>query len=76
MSAWGKTRGNQLGYRIFVALIKIAGVLPAYVLLRFVTIYYFFFLARPKNLCTIIFKKDSAMATLKRRWPFIKILIT
>jgi predicted LPLAT superfamily acyltransferase len=44
MSAWqGKSRGTPLGYRIFVWILKTFGVLPAYFLLRFVTLYYFFF---------------------------------
>lgn len=44
MSAWqGKSKGTPLGYRIFVWVLKTFGVLPAYFLLRFVTLYYFFF---------------------------------
>lgn len=44
MSAWhGKSKGTPLGYRIFVWILKKFGVLPAYFLLRFVALYYFFF---------------------------------
>ncbi|MBX2933501.1 MAG: lipid A biosynthesis acyltransferase [Ferruginibacter sp.] len=44
MSAWqGKSKGSPLGYRIFVWVLKTFGVLPAYFLLRFVSLYYFFF---------------------------------
>ncbi|MBG9376673.1 lipid A biosynthesis acyltransferase [Panacibacter sp. DH6] len=44
MPSWqGKSKGTPLGYRIFVAVIKRAGVLPAYILLRFVAFYYFLF---------------------------------
>lgn len=44
MAAWqGKSKGSPLGYRIFVWVLKTFGVLPAYFLLRFVTLYYFFF---------------------------------
>jgi predicted LPLAT superfamily acyltransferase len=44
MSAWhGKSKGTPLGYRIFVWVLKTFGVLPAYLLLRFVVLYYFFF---------------------------------
>lgn len=40
--AWeGKSKGTPLGYRIFIDLLRIAGVTPAYVLLRFVAFYYF-----------------------------------
>ncbi len=44
MPAWhGKSKGTPLGYRIFVWILKTFGVLPAYFLLRFVVLYYFFF---------------------------------
>jgi predicted LPLAT superfamily acyltransferase len=44
MPAWqGKSKGTTLGYRIFVVVLKKAGVTPAYLLLRFVALYYFFF---------------------------------
>lgn len=44
MPAWqGKSKGTPLGYRIFVWVLKTFGVLPAYFLLRFVALYYFFF---------------------------------
>jgi predicted LPLAT superfamily acyltransferase len=44
MPEWqGKSRGNKLGYSIFVKVIRTFGVLPAYFLLRFVAMYYFLF---------------------------------
>jgi len=44
MPSWqGKSKGNKLGYRIFIALLRYGGVRPAYVLLRFVAGYYFLF---------------------------------
>lgn len=44
MPAWqGKSRGNKLGYRIFVVICKRVGLGPAYVVLRFVALYYFLF---------------------------------
>ena len=44
MPSWqGKSKATPLGYRIFVAIIKKFGVLPAYLLLRFVALYYFLF---------------------------------
>jgi len=44
MSGWqGKSKGKPLGYRIFVSILNRWGVLPAYVLLRFVAFYYFLF---------------------------------
>jgi predicted LPLAT superfamily acyltransferase len=44
MPQWeGKSKGNKLGYRIFVFVCKTIGILPAYLLLRFVALYYFLF---------------------------------
>ena len=44
MPGWqGKSQATPLGYRIFVGILKRFGVQPAYVLLRFVALYYFFF---------------------------------
>ncbi|MEO6230616.1 MAG: lipid A biosynthesis acyltransferase [Ferruginibacter sp.] len=44
MSLWqGKSRGNKLGYRIFVWILKNFGVQPAYFLLKFVVLYFFIF---------------------------------
>ena len=39
----GKSKGNTLGYGIFIAILRFAGVMPAYFLLRFVSFYYFLF---------------------------------
>jgi predicted LPLAT superfamily acyltransferase len=44
MPSWqGKSRGNKTGFRIFVWVLKNAGLPPAYLLLRFVACYYFLF---------------------------------
>jgi predicted LPLAT superfamily acyltransferase len=44
MSSWeGKSKGNKLGYSIFIGTLRYGGVLPAYILLRFVAAYYFLF---------------------------------
>jgi predicted LPLAT superfamily acyltransferase len=44
VASWkGQSRGNLLGYKIFVTLLKNFGVKPAYFLLRFVAFYFFFF---------------------------------
>ena len=44
MPLWqGKSKATPLGYRIFVSVLKTFGILPAYVLLRFVAFYYFLF---------------------------------
>jgi len=42
MPSWqGRSKGNKLGYSIFVSIIKKFGVRPSYILLRFVAFYYF-----------------------------------
>lgn len=44
MASWeGKSKGNKLGYSIFIGTLRYGGVLPAYILLRFVAAYYFLF---------------------------------
>jgi predicted LPLAT superfamily acyltransferase len=44
MPQWqGKSKGTPLGYRIFVFIIKSLGVNFAYLVLRFVSLYYFLF---------------------------------
>jgi predicted LPLAT superfamily acyltransferase len=44
VASWkGQSRGNVLGYKIFVALLKYVGLRPAYFLLRFVALYFFIF---------------------------------
>lgn len=39
----GKSQGSAIGYKIFIKLIKMGGVKPAYFLLQFVAQYYFWF---------------------------------
>ena len=44
MPSWqGKSRGNKTGYRIFVWVLKNAGIPSAYLLLRFVAFYFLLF---------------------------------
>jgi predicted LPLAT superfamily acyltransferase len=44
MPEWqGKSRGNKLGYKIFIVVCRSVGLKPAYLLLRFVALYYFLF---------------------------------
>jgi predicted LPLAT superfamily acyltransferase len=47
MSTWnGQSKGNRLGYSIFIFLLKYAGIGPAYFLLRFVAPYYIWFVPK------------------------------
>lgn len=44
MSNWdGQSKGNRLGYSIFILLLRWGGITPAYLLLRFVVLYYIWF---------------------------------
>src|SRR4030095_1386829 len=44
MARWqGKSKGTSAGYKIFVFLLKKTGLQGSYIVLRFVTLYYFFF---------------------------------
>ncbi len=46
----GKSKGNKLGYRIFIGILRVAGIGPAYFLLRFVAFYYFLFSSSNKHI--------------------------
>lgn len=47
MPQWdGKSKGNKLGYAIFLQLLKNGGLKPAYFLLRFVRYYYILFVPK------------------------------
>ena len=58
MSAWhGKSKGTPLGYHIFVWILKTFGVLPAYLLLRFVALYYFFFSFKASRQIYLLYRR-------------------
>lgn len=66
MPLWqGKSRGTPSGYRIFVAVLRNFGVLPAYFLLRFVTLYYFLFLFKSSRSQFYFFRKKIRFGTLR-----------
>lgn len=47
MSTWdGQSKGNRLGYSIFILLLRWGGVAPAYLLLHFVARYYIWFVPK------------------------------
>ena len=45
----GRSKGNKTGYAIFIFLIKHFGIRPAYFLLRFVALYYVFFVQEARR---------------------------
>jgi predicted LPLAT superfamily acyltransferase len=58
MSGWqGKSKGQPWGYRIFVGILKRWGVIPAYLLLRFVAFYYLLFSFRSSKFALHFFRK-------------------
>jgi len=66
MPRWqGKSKGNRLGYSIFVHVVRTFGVKPAYALLRFVSGYYFFF--SPKTSAPILdyFRRRHQYSNMK-----------
>lgn len=66
MPAWeGKSRGNKSGYRIFVAVCRTLGVKPAYLLLRFVALYYFLFSPRSSRVLYRYFREQHGYSKLK-----------
>ena len=50
MSQWdGKTKGSVIGYKIFLNSIKFLGLPLTYLILRFVTFYYYIFASKNRN---------------------------
>jgi len=68
MNQWdGKSKGTVLGYRIFVFLIKKAGIKSAYVLLYFVASYYFLFLKKSNRVIFYYFKERLGYSYFKSK---------
>jgi predicted LPLAT superfamily acyltransferase len=77
MSEWdGKSKGTVLGYRIFVFLIKKAGVKAAYVLLYFVASYYFLFLKKSNKAISYYFKERLGYSWFKSKKMVFKSYYT
>jgi len=53
----GKSKGGVLGYKIFIYCLKLLGLSPAYLLLRFVAFHYFLFSDSSKNLQNFFHKR-------------------
>lgn len=66
MSTWqGKSRGNKSGFRIFVWVLKHAGVSSAYFLLRFVAFYFFIFSGKAFHYQYILFRRRLGFSRWK-----------
>ncbi len=67
MASWGASRGNKLGYKIFIVLLKTAGIFPAYALLRLVTLYYFIFPGKAAKPLLYYFQKRLGYSFVRAR---------
>lgn len=68
MATWqGKTRGGLLGHQIFIFILKHFGLSPAYFLLRFVSLYYFFFSKNSNHFIYKYFKEIHHYSSWKAR---------
>ena len=77
MSQWdGKSKGTVLGYKIFVFLIKNAGIRFAYCLLYFVSFYYFLFLKKSNRAIFYYFNKRHKFSYLKSKQLVYKSYFT
>jgi len=77
MSEWdGKSKGTVLGYKIFVFLIRKAGVRAAYGLLLFVASYYFLFLTDSNRSIYYYFRKRLNYPPVKARLSVFRSYFT
>ncbi len=53
----GRSKGNKTGYSIFIWLLRVGGIRPAYFLLRFVAFYYFVFSSSFKHIYSLFHEK-------------------
>src|ERR1700681_3574813 len=66
MPSWqGKSRGNKNGFRIFVWVLKKAGLTPAYLLLRFVAFYFFIFSGKAFRFQYVFFRQRLDFSFLR-----------
>jgi len=69
MAGWeGKTRGGLLGHRIFVLTIRYFGISSAYLLLRFVSLYYFLFSGKSNIHIYSYFHERLGCSRWRSRW--------
>mgnify|MGYP000928638069 CR=1 FL=1 len=66
MADWeGKSKGTTTGYKIFIYLIKNIGINAAYLLLAFVSFYYFLFNRKQTRIIYQYFRKRQKQSVLK-----------
>ncbi len=73
MARWeGKTRGGLSGYRIFVFTIRHLGLYPAYLLLVFVSFYYFLFARKSNHHIYYLYHKRLKYSSTRARWTIYR----
>jgi len=73
MPSWqGKSRGNKSGFRIFIWVLKHAGLAPAYFLLGFVAFYFFIFSGKAFRFQYIFFRRRLGFSPIRAVWSIYK----
>ncbi len=73
MPSWqGKSRGNRTGFRIFVWVLKHAGLPSAYLLLRFVAFYFFIFSGKAFWFQYDFFRRRVGFSPWRSFWSIYK----
>jgi len=76
MVTWkGKTRGNTLGYRIFIFILKTFGLSASYFSLKFVALYFFFFSRKSYNALYFFFSRVFGYSKIKTSKSILKNFI-
>lgn len=66
MSSWdGKSRSGVLGYKIFVFTLRYGGLLPAYFILLFVSLYFFLFSRSSSRFSYLFFRNRIGFSQFK-----------
>ena len=77
MSQWdGKSKGTVLGYKIFVFFISKVGIKSAYILLYFVSFYYFLFLKKSNRAIYYYFRERLGYSYFKAKLSVLKSYYT
>ncbi|MFN8277991.1 MAG: lysophospholipid acyltransferase family protein [Chitinophagales bacterium] len=64
----GKSKGLPIGYQIFVGILRVGGLYPAYFLLLFVAFYYFLFSSETSRWSYAFFRARMGYSALKARF--------
>jgi len=77
MSTWdGQSKGNRLGYSIFIFLLRWGGITPAYLLLRFVVLYYLWFVPKATGPLRDLYRNRLQLSSGQTRRLIRKNILT